>query len=158
MGWEGLLVNTSLLIFLAGILFLKHVEDKRRESERKSNFTEKWAALLFDTCHDYLNNVERVAALLHQLRAVDPNSERGKRYQNECNDCFPRIAELALRIRRLSLLAPKNENELIEASTNLGSYLSDMINNRQGNFDVLYDHIKDFNERAKKAHFEIIGQ
>ncbi len=101
MDWQGLLVNTSLLIFLAGILFLKHVEDKRRESERKSNFTEKWAALLFDTCHDYLNNVERVAALLHQLLTVDPNSERGKRYQNDCSDCFPKIEELAFRIRRL---------------------------------------------------------
>lgn len=113
MDWQGLLVNTSLLIFLAGILFLKHVEDKRRESERKSNFMEKWAALLFDTCHDYLNNVERVAALLQQFPSVDPNSERGERYQNECNDCFPKITELALRIRRLSLLAPKSEKELL---------------------------------------------
>lgn len=78
--------------------------------------------------------VERVLALLTSLQGcLNPNDERGTRYQQECSDLFPTIGELELRIRRMVPFAPKNGGIVKEKASSILNTLSKSAT-RQPNF------------------------
>ncbi|MBP6124662.1 MAG: hypothetical protein KA469_02055 [Phycisphaerae bacterium] len=148
-----------LLLFFFGILFLRKVEGVKTQIERQSHFTKKWSDLFFKVCQSFLGCVERIMALLSSLQQLeDPNNERGTRYQEECSDRFLQMAELELKIRRMTLLAPQNGEAVNQATSSIFGVLGNLVRNRQGNFDVLYIHIADFNKAARRAHNEMIQE
>ncbi len=148
-----------LLLFVFGILILRKTESIKTQIERQSHFTKRWADLFFETCHEFMNSVERVMALLNSIQQLeDPNNERGTRYQNECSDLFPKIAELELKIRRMIFFAPQSGQSVRENASAIFNTLGDMIRNRQGNLDELYCHIANFNRAVHKAHDEMLSR
>jgi hypothetical protein len=102
--------------------------------------------------------VERCMALLNVLQsAPDPNDEFGGRCQKEITDLIPQISELELRIRRYTALAPNKGGEVGKAAKATVDCLGDMVRQRQGSFDTLFQRISDFNHAAMLAHREILG-
>ncbi len=152
-------VLVPVLLFFFGILFLKKVESIKTQIERQSYFTKKRSDLFLEVCQSFMGCVERIMALLSSLQQLeDPNDERGIRYQEECSDRFPQMAELELKIRRMTLLAPNTGGAVNDATSSIFNVLGDLVRNRRGNFDVLYGHIADFNKAAREAHNEMIQE
>ena len=150
-------IVTPILVFILGVRFVKSIESAKNQVERQSHFAKKWADEFFDTSDEFMKGVERVLALFTSIQGfANPNDERGTRYQQECSDLFPTIAELGLRIRRMVPFAPKNGGTVKEKASAILETLSNMVRERRGNMDEIIRLIAEFNDAVKLAHSEIL--
>ncbi len=153
----ALIFSPAFLIFIFGVLLLWRTEGIKTQIERQSHFVKKWADRFFDTCHEFMNGIEHIMALLNQLKLLDnPNDERVVRYKQEYSDCFQIVTELELKIRRMVSFSPRYGETVKKKAFDILAMLSNISRQGQVNFDRLFVLVVEFNAAAKSAHNEML--
>jgi len=140
-----------------GVLLVRDIETRKAGVGRSSDFKQKWADGFFDASHEFMESTERYASILNILQGMsNPNSVFGTKLQEELNELNVRLGELGLRIERFAYYAPSKGGEAIKTSKAVQSYLTQMVNNLQGNFDRLNSLQNSFNRAVREAHAEML--
>lgn len=152
------IMNTPIVLLIVKGLFITVITFFiKHEIAKKHSFNVKWADEFFLTNKKFMNGIERYLALLSSLQNMKtPNDQLDTQYQQELNALNVNLPEFQIRLKRLTLLCPKNQKEIINFSEDILSKLSEMVQTQHGNFDTIKNLLIDFNKSVKKGHAEIL--
>jgi hypothetical protein len=149
-------VECSLVVL--GWLFLRRLEQIKLEVARRSDFSQKWAALFFDASNAFMASVERLmTCLVFIVNTKDPNGLEGTEWQRNLNATLPVLVENHYRIQRLAALAPSMGPAAKRAAAALFESIQEFTVSKETNIEELRDKIDKFNFAVRDAHSEMIA-
>ncbi|MDD3183040.1 MAG: hypothetical protein PHD48_09595 [Alphaproteobacteria bacterium] len=148
---------TPILIFIFGLLLLKHTEGVKTKAARQSEYVTKHAEYFFVTYQKLTESLERVLALATICSASsDKGSDRAKNLFEEIFRLYPDISESELRIRRCACFAPINGPIVADIAHQSVCLMAALLSNGGGQDGVLTEKIIELDKAAREAHQEML--
>ncbi|MDR3537824.1 MAG: hypothetical protein P4L71_15105 [Acetobacteraceae bacterium] len=149
---------TPIIVTVLGVVIVRRIEGIKAEATKRSAFHVRWADEFFDACQQFLRALEREIAILTFLtHRADRNDEDGMKMQRDQGEVHFLAYELQLRIRRCAGFAPQNQDRISKLAKGSFSLVNNLVADRQGNLDPIFQILNDFNNCARQAHAEILA-
>ena len=149
---------TPIIVTVLGVVIVRRIESIKAETAKRSAFHVRWADEFFDACQQLLRALEREIAILTFLtHRADRNDEDGMKMQRDQGEIHFLAYELQLRVRRCAGFAPQNQDRLSKLAEDSFSLVNQLVADRQGNLDPIFQKLNEFNNCARKTHAEILA-
>ena len=148
---------TPLTILLIGIFINKKLEKNKIELLKEKDWQISWAKLLFDTSKELNDNISLLIISLFELQNVSGDKYQEKKVIAEYEEYLKKIKILVWNIRNYTQFAIINGDTVVQKQEKLFEQLRTIIDNKQGDIEVVRKTQFEFNDAIRKAHAEILN-
>ena len=148
---------TPLTILLLGIFINRKLEKNKIELTKEKDWQISWAKLLFDNSNELNENISLLITLLSEFSKNFDNEDTEKQINSDFNKITKKIRILEWNIQNYAQFAVVNGDTVVRKQKLLLKQLQTIIENRQGDLEIVRKTQFEYNDALRKAHAEILN-
>lgn len=156
-------IVTPIIILLLGLKLNKTLEANKTSLAKEKEWRTEWAKRFYSSAIEFNTSVDDCILTFFIISQLSDEKLPGweKRIedkQNSIHAIFERLQRAEWILKTTAEFAPKSKDEVLLQSNKVWSSLSELFKRKQGDAEVIRQHLFDFNKAAMIAHREILGK